>query len=320
MNKNSKIYLAGHHGMVGSAILRELQHDGYDNIVTRTHQKLDLRRQEKVEAFFQQEKPDVVIIAAAKVGGILANNIYRADFIYDNLIIQSNLIHSAHHFGVKKLLFLGSSCIYPKDAPQPLKEEYLLTGVLEPTNEPYAVAKIAGIKLCESYYRQYGDKFFSVMPPNLYGPNDNYNLETSHVAPALIRKFHEAKTHNMPTITVWGSGKVYREFLYVEDMANACVTLLEKIDVQSIYDQGISHINIGIGQETSISELAITIADVVNYSGKIIYDSSKPDGVYRKLLDVTRLNSFGWHATIPLKEGMRFAYDWYLKNIDEKKT
>lgn len=320
MNKNSNIYLAGHQGMVGSAIFRELQQNGYSNIVTQTRKELDLRRQEKVENFFKLEKPDVVIIAAAKVGGILANNMYRADFIYDNIIIQANLIHSAHRFGVEKLLFLGSSCIYPKDAPQPLKEEYLLTGVLEPTNEPYAVAKISGIKLCESYYRQYGKKFFSVMPPNLYGPNDNYNLETSHVAPALIRKFHEAKIHNKPTITVWGSGKVYREFLYVEDMANACVTLLETIDVKTIYNQGISHINIGIGQETSISELAITIADVVNYNGKIIYDTSKPDGVYRKLLDVTRLNNFGWHATISLKEGMRLAYDWYLKNIDDKKV
>lgn len=300
--------------MVGSAILRELDTKGYKNIVQRSLSQLDLRRQKDVEDFFYNEKPDVVIVAAAKVGGIVANNTYRAEFLYDNIMIEANIIHAAHQVGVKKLLFLGSSCIYPKDAPQPLKEEYLLTNILEPTNEPYAIAKITGIKLCENYYRQYGDNFFSVMPTNLYGPHDNFNLETSHVLPALIRKFHEAKSQNSPTVTVWGTGKVYREFLYVQDMANACVELLISVNAEDIYKQGISHINIGTGEDLTISDLAILIADIVKYTGEIIYDNSKPDGVSKKLLDVSRLSEFGWHEKTSLREGINKAYKWYLEN------
>lgn len=314
MNNNSKIYLAGHDGMVGSAILRELDTKGYKNIIKRTLSQLDLRRQKDVEDFFYNEKPDVVIVAAAKVGGIVANNTYRAEFLYDNIMIEANIIHAAHQVDVQKLLFLGSSCIYPKDAPQPLKEEYLLTNILEPTNEPYAIAKITGIKLCENYYRQYGDNFFSVMPTNLYGPHDNFNLETSHVLPALIRKFHEAKSQNSPTVTVWGTGKVYREFLYVQDMANACVELLISVNAEDIYKQGISHINIGTGKDLAISDLAHLVAEIVQYSGEIVYDKSKPDGVYKKLLDVTRLHEFGWHEKTSLREGINKAYKWYLEN------
>lgn len=300
--------------MVGSAILHELDTKGYKNIVQRSLSQLDLRRQKDVEDFFYSEKPDVVIIAAAKVGGIVANNTYRAEFLYDNIMIEANIIHAAHQVGVQKLLFLGSSCIYPKDAPQPLKEEYLLTNILEPTNEPYAIAKITGIKLCENYYRQYGDNFFSVMPTNLYGPHDNFNLKTSHVLPALIRKFHEAKSQNSPTVTVWGTGKVYREFLYVQDMANACVELLISVNAEDIYKQGISHINIGTGEDLTISDLAILIADIVKYTGEIIYDNSKPDGVSKKLLDVSRLSEFGWHDKTSLRDGIDKAYKWYLEN------
>ncbi len=314
MNTNSKIYLAGHDGMVGSAILSELNSKGYENIIIRSLAELDLRRQKNVEELFNSEKPDIVIIAAAKVGGIIANNTYRAEFLYDNIMIEANIIHAAHQIGVEKLLFLGSSCIYPKNAPQPLKEEYLLTDILEPTNEPYAIAKITGIKLCENYYRQYGDNFLSVMPTNLYGPHDNFNLQTSHVLPALIRKFHEAKSQNSPTVTVWGTGKVYREFLYVQDMANACVELLISINAEDIYKQGISHINIGAGKELTISDLAHLVAEIVQYSGEIVYDKSKPDGVYKKLLDVTRLHKFGWREKTSLREGIDKAYKWYLEN------
>lgn len=314
MNIDSKIYLAGHDGMVGSAILRELDPKGYKNIITRSLSELDLRRQKNVEDFFISEKPDIVIIAAAKVGGIIANNTYRAEFLYDNIMIEANIIHAAHQNGVEKLLFLGSSCIYPKDAPQPLKEEYLLTDILEPTNEPYAIAKITGIKLCENYYRQYGDNFFSVMPTNLYGPHDNFNLKTSHVLPALIRKFHEAKSQNSPTVTVWGTGKVYREFLYVQDMANACIELLISINAEDIYKQGISHINIGAGKDLTISALAHLVAEIVQYSGEIVYDISKPDGVYKKLLDVTRLHEFGWREKTSLREGIDKVYKWFLEN------
>ncbi|MBU0529113.1 GDP-L-fucose synthase [bacterium] len=314
MNSDSKIYLAGHDGMVGSAIMHELHSKGYKNIITRALSELDLRRQQNVEEFFVSEKPDIVIVAAAKVGGIVANNTYRAEFLYDNLMIEANIINSAHQIGVEKLLFLGSSCIYPKNAPQPLKEEYLLTNTLEPTNEPYAIAKITGIKLCENYYRQYGDNFFSVMPTNLYGPHDNFNLQTSHVLPALIRKFHEAKTQNSPTVTVWGTGKVYREFLYVEDMANACVELLFSINAKDIYNSSISHINIGTGKDLLISELANLVAEIVQFKGTIIYDKSKPDGVYKKLLDVTRLNEFGWHEKTSLREGIEKSYKWFLEN------
>ena len=314
MNTDSKIYVAGHDGMVGSAILHELKSKGYNNIIFRSLSELDLRRQKDIEEFFNSEKPEIVIVAAARVGGIVANNTYRAEFLYDNIMIEANLIHAAHQIGVEKLLFLGSSCIYPKNAPQPLKEEYLLTDILEPTNEPYAIAKITGIKLCENYYRQYGDNFFSVMPTNLYGANDNFNLQTSHVLPALIRKFHEAKSQSLPIVTVWGSGKVYREFLFVQDMANACVELLSSVDAKDIYSQGISHINIGTGKDITISELAILVAEIINYSGKIVYDNSKPDGVYKKLLDVTRLHDFGWHEKISLREGIKIAYNWFLKN------
>jgi GDP-L-fucose synthase len=316
MNSNSKIYLAGHDGMVGSAILCELKAKGYINIIKRSLSELDLRRQSDVETFFVNEKPDVVIVAAAKVGGIVANNTYRAEFLYDNIMIESNLIHAAHDNNIEKLLFLGSSCIYPKNAPQPLKEEYLLTDTLEPTNEPYAIAKIAGIKLCENYYRQFGDNFFSLMPTNLYGPHDNFNLHTSHVLPALIRKFHEAKSEKSPKVSVWGTGKVYREFLFVQDMANACVELLSSINAEDIYSQGISHINIGTGKDVTISELANIISDIVEYSGKIIYDESKPDGVYKKLLDVTRLHAFGWHEKISLREGIAKVYKWFLDNYN----
>lgn len=314
MNYDSKIYLAGHDGMVGSAIMQELQSKGYKNIITRALSELDLRRQEDVEKFINNEKPDIVIVAAAKVGGIVANNTYRAEFLYDNIMIEANIIDAAHQIGLEKLLFLGSSCIYPKDAPQPLKEEYLLTNTLEPTNEPYAIAKITGIKLCENYYRQYDDNFFSVMPTNLYGPNDNFNLQTSHVLPALIRKFHEAKTQNSPTVTVWGTGKVYREFLYVEDMANACVELLISINAKDIYSKGISHINIGTGKDLLISELAKMVAKIVQFKGQIVFDKSKPNGVNKKLLDVTRLNEFGWQEKTSLKDGIEKTYKWYIKN------
>ena len=304
MNIDSKIYLAGHDGMVGSAILFELKSKGYENIIKSPLSELDLRRQKDVEDFFSREKPDIVITAAAKVGGIVANNTYRAEFLYDNIMIEANIIHAAHQISVEKLLFLGSSCIYPKDAPQPLKEDYLLTDILEPTNEPYAIAKIAGLKLCENYYRQYGDNFFSVMPTNLYGPHDNFNLQTSHVLPALIRKFHEAKCKNLPTVTIWGSGKVYREFLYVQDMANICIELLTSINAEDIYKQGITHINIGTGKDLKISDLVNLIAEIIQYSGQIVYDKSKPDGVYKKLLDVSRLHEFGWQEKISLKEGI----------------
>ncbi len=314
MNSDSKIYLAGHDGMVGSAIMHELYSKGYKNIITRSLSELDLRRQKDVEEFFNQEKPDVVIVAAAKVGGIVANNTYRAEFLYDNIMIEANIIHIAHQIGVEKLLFLGSSCIYPKDAPQPLKEEYLLTNTLEPTNEPYAIAKITGIKLCENYYRQYGDNFFSVMPTNLYGPHDNFNLQISHVLPALIRKFHEAKIKNEPTVTVWGTGTVYREFLYVKDMANACVELLASVNAKDIYNQGITHINIGTGKDLTITDLANLVAEIVQYSGETIYDESKPNGAYKKLLDVTRLHKFGWHEKISLREGIKLTYQWFLEN------
>jgi len=313
MNKEAKIYIAGHLGMVGSAILRNLQAKGYRHFVLRTIQELDLTRQADVEAFFEAERPDYVIDAAAKVGGIVANNTYRAQFIYENLMIQNNIIHSAYKCGVKKLLFLGSSCIYPRLAPQPLKEEYLLTGLLEPTNEPYAIAKIAGIKLCENYYRQYGCNFISVMPTNLYGPNDNFDLHTSHVLPALIRKFHEAKQQNAPFVELWGTGKPLREFMHVDDMAAACIHLMENLDAWKLYDElGLTHVNIGTGEEISIGALAKTIADIIGYKGKINYDPSKPDGTPRKLLDVTLLENLGFKNHITLVEGIKQVYDCYI--------
>ena len=315
MKKNSKIYIAGHNGMVGSAIIRNLKSKGYDNLVFIPSQKYNLINQQIVNDFFEREKPDYVIDAAAKVGGIMANNTYRAQFIYENMMIQNNLIHAAHEHKVKKLLFLGSSCIYPKLAPQPMKEEYLLSGELEYTNEPYAIAKIAGIKMCENYFRQYGDNFISVMPTNLYGPNDNFDLQSSHVLPALIHKFHEAKLENSDVVEVWGSGKSKREFLYVEDLAEACVYILENINAETLNDRmGISHLNIGCGEDISISDLACIIGDIIDYKGEIRYDTSKPDGTLRKLLEISRLRDLGWESTITLHEGIRRSYNWYLEN------
>jgi len=308
---NKKVYLAGHTGMVGSAIFRELQTRGYKNIITKDLSELDLRNQLEVQKFFSNTKPELVIIAAAKVGGILANNTYRAEFLYDNLMIEANLIHASYLNNVEKVVFLGSSCIYPKLAPQPLKEEYLLTDTLEFTNEPYAIAKIAGIKLCESYYRQYGCNYISAMPTNLYGPNDNFNLETSHVLPALIRKFHEAKTEKKESVTIWGTGKPLREFMYVEDLANAIVFMMESIDAKDLYENGITHLNVGSGKDIAIADLAKLISEIVGFNGKIEYDSTKPDGTPRKLMDVTRINSLGWKYRTELKEGIIKAYNFF---------
>ena len=309
-NSKSKIYVAGHRGMVGSAIVRHLVAQGHPSelIIGRTHKELDLTDQSAVRAFFQQEKPDQVYLAAAKVGGIHANNTYPAEFIYDNMMVQANVIDAAYRNGVTKLLFLGSSCIYPKYAPQPMSESALLTGVLEPTNEPYAVAKIAGIKLCESCNRQYGTRFVSVMPSNLYGPNDNYDLNNSHVLPALIRKAHEAKLRNEPEYVVWGTGTPKREFLYVDDMADGCVFLMEHDIGEGIY-------NVGTGTDVTIRELAETVMDVVGFPGKIVFDSNKPDGTPRKLLDVSRMNGMGWRARTQLRDGVAKAYADYLSKI-----
>ncbi len=300
--------------MVGSAIFRKLKSEECTNLLVKDISELDLTRQADVEKYFKKEKPEYVIVAAAKVGGILANNTYRAQFIYENLMIESNIIHTAYENGVEKLIFLGSSCIYPKLALQPLKEEYLLTDTLESTNEPYAIAKIAGIKLCENYYRQYGCNFFSVMPTNLYGPNDNYDLQTAHVLPALIRKFHEAKANNKDHVVVWGSGKPCREFLYIDDLADALHFLMQKMNANDLYDNGISHINIGTGEDLSIGELADIIKNVVDFNGEIKYDKTKPDGTPRKLMDVTRLHNLGWKHKTSLEDGIKLAYDWYLNN------
>jgi len=368
MHKNSKIYVAGHRGLVGSAIIRKLEEKGYSNIITRTHAELDLTRQDDVERFFEENRPEYVFLAAAKVGGIVANNTYKAEFIYDNLIIAANVINASYKFGVKKLLNLGSSCIYPKFAPQPMKEEYLLTGSLEPTNEPYAIAKIAAIKLCRYYNEQYGTNFISVMPTNLYGPNDNFHLLNSHVLPALIRKFHLAKlleeenfdaikrdfikngdgniqageksisldpasstdevlevlkfygistSHlpNFPTssVTLWGTGKPRREFLHVDDLADACIFLMKNYDYKEIGE----FVNVGTGKDITISELAELVMSVVGFKGKLKFDSSKPDGTPRKLLDVSKLNDLGWRAKVPLKEGVKMTYDRYVR-MDKK--
>ena len=299
--------------MVGDAITNELRKKGYKNLILKNYPGLDLIKQNEVEGFFKTEKPEIVIIAAAKVGGILANNTYRAEFIYDNLMIESNIIHNAYKAGVEKLIFLGSSCIYPKLAPQPLKEEYLLSDYLEFTNEPYAVAKIAGIKLCENYYRQYDSNFYSVMPTNLYGPNDNFDLKTSHVLPALIRKFNEAKYKGQKEVVIWGTGRPLREFLFVEDLAAAIIFLLENIDAKDIYEKGISHLNIGTGKDLSINELANLVAEIVGFKGKIVNDVSKPDGTPRKLLDVSRINSLGWKYKTELKDGIDQTYDFFMK-------
>jgi len=348
MEKNSKIYLAGHRGLVGSAILTNLKRKGYYNIVTRTHKELDLANQIEVTEFFEEEKPEYVFLAAAKVGGIVANNVYRADFIYENMMIQNNVIHQSYIHKVKKLLFLGSTCIYPKNAPQPMKEEYLLTDTLEYTNEPYAIAKIAGIKMCESYNIQYDTNFISVMPTNLYGPNDNFNLEKSHVLPALIRKIYlakllaeskfdlvlkdlqvdglnEAETYldafgvSKNSVEIWGSGLPKREFLWSEDMADACVFIMENRDFKDTYVEGEkeirnTHINIGTGKDVSINELAETIKQVVGFKGDLIFNTDKPDGTMRKLTDVSKLNKLGWKHTVELEEGINRVFEWYLNN------
>jgi GDP-L-fucose synthase len=301
MNKDSKIYIAGHRGMVGSALLRVLEQNGYNNLVLRTSKELNLTCQLAVKEFFESEKPEYVFLAAAKVGGIVSNNTYRAEFIYENLMIQNNVIHNSYLSGVKKLMFLGSSCIYPKNAPQPLKEEYLLTGLLEPTNEPYAIAKIAGIKMCEAYRDQYGCNFISVMPTNLYGPNDNYDLNNSHVLPALLRKFIEAKNNGYNSVTLWGSGTPLREFLHVDDLASACMFLMKSYNEKEF-------LNIGVGEDISILDLAILVKTIVGFEGEIILDKSKPDGTPRKLMDVSNLNNLGWKANIDLYEGIKKVY------------
>jgi GDP-L-fucose synthase len=301
MEKTAKIFIAGHRGMVGSAMLRKLTSEGFTNLICKTSAELDLRNQAAVNLFFEAERPEYVFLAAAKVGGILANNIYRGDFLYDNLMIQSNIIHAAHVNGVAKLMFLGSSCIYPKLAPQPLKEEYLLTGPLEPTNEPYAIAKIAGIKMCDAYRDQYGSNFISVMPTNLYGPNDNYDLKTSHVLPALIRKIHEAQQQGLPSVTIWGTGKPRREFLHADDLADACYYLMQHYNEPGF-------VNIGTGEDIEIGELVTLIKEIIGYQGEITNDLSKPDGTPRKLMDVTKLHSFGWKHKINLREGLAKVY------------
>ncbi len=308
MNKNDKIYVAGHRGMVGSAIIRKLENDGYKNIITKTRTQLDLMNQVDTQHFFETETPDYVFVAAAKVGGILANSEYSADFIYSNLQIQNNLIHNSSVYGVKKLLFLGSSCIYPKFANQPINESELMSGYLESSNDAYSTAKIAGIKMCQSYNRQYGSKFISLMPTNLYGPNDNYDLESSHVFPALLRKIHEAKLNNSPNIIVWGSGKPMREFLHVDDIADACVYLMKKYDDSEI-------VNVGTGVDVTINDLVSTMKSVIGYEGDVIYDSSKPDGTPRKLLDVSKINNLGWKHKISLEDGIRLTYNSMLEEF-----
>ncbi|SFV63230.1 GDP-L-fucose synthetase [hydrothermal vent metagenome] len=320
MDTNSKIYVAGHRGLVGSAIFNNLQQKGYENIITRTHSELDLTDQNAVRNFFESEKPEYVILAAAKVGGIVANNTYRADFIYENLQIQNNVIHQSYLNDVKKLMFLGSTCIYPKNCPQPMKEEYLLSSELEYTNEPYAIAKIAGIKMCESYNLQYGTNFISVMPTNLYGPNDNFDLETSHVLPALMRKIYEAKINGADEVEIWGSGKPRREFLYSADMADACVFLMENTDFKDIINSKFedevrnTHINIGTGVDISIEELAEIIKKIIGYEGTFYFNTSKPDGTMVKLTDPSRLHALGWEHRVELEEGIRRVYEWYLNN------
>jgi len=311
MKKHSKIYIAGHRGLVGSAIISRLKAEGYSNVITSMHSELDLTRQREVEEFFDKQRPDYVFLAAAKVGGIWANNTYRADFIYSNLTIQTNVIHACHYYKVDKLLFLGSSCIYPKHCPQPMKEEHLLSGYLESTNEPYAIAKIAGIKMCQAYHRQYGSRFISVMPTNLYGPNDNFDSETSHVLPALIRKFHEAKITGSDEVVLWGTGKPKREFLHVDDLADACIYLMDNYEDSTI-------INIGVGHDRTIRQLAELIAGVVGFDGALTFDSTKPDGTFQKLLDVSRIESLGWKAKVGLEQGIADTYKWYVENVAAK--
>ncbi|WP_060826919.1 GDP-L-fucose synthase family protein [Sulfurospirillum cavolei] len=318
MQKTSKIYVAGHRGLVGSAIVKSLIAQGYTNIIGKTHGELDLTCQKDVQEFFEKEKPEYVFLAAAKVGGIVANNTYRADFIYENLAVQNNVIYQSYVHGVKKLLFLGSTCIYPKNAPQPMNEESLLTSELEYTNEPYAIAKIAGIKMCESYNLQYGTNFISVMPTNLYGPNDNFDLETSHVLPALIRKIHEAKVNQEKEVEIWGSGKPRREFLYSEDMADACVFLMENVDFKDLIggkkEIRNTHINIGTGEDISIRELAELVRTIVGYEGTLVYNTDKPDGTMLKRTDPSKLNALGWKHKVRLEEGIQTVYGWFLKD------
>jgi GDP-L-fucose synthase len=309
--KNKKVFIAGYKGMVGSAITRSLQSNGYSNLILADKSEVDLMRQESVESFMATQKPDVMIIAAAKVGGILANNTYRAEFLYQNLMIEANLIHSAYESGVSKVIFLGSSCIYPKLAPQPLKEESLLSGYLEYTNEPYAIAKIAGIKLCESYYKQYGSNFFSMMPTNLYGYFDNFDLNTSHVLPALMRKFDTAVTEGNDSVLLWGTGTPKREFMFVDDLADAIRFSLENIEAKDLYENGLTHLNVGTGEDLMISELAQIIADTTGFKGKIEYDTTKPDGTPRKIMDVSRINNLGWKHNTSLEEGIKLTYKWY---------
>ncbi|MCR4850550.1 MAG: GDP-L-fucose synthase [Lachnospiraceae bacterium] len=309
MNKDDKIYVAGHRGLVGSAIVRSLQRSGYTNIIGRTHKELDLKEQAAVREFFESERPDVVVLAAAKVGGINANNTAPADFAYENMQIQCNVIDCAHRYKVKKLLFLGSTCIYPRMAPQPIPESALLTGPLEETNEAYAIAKIAGLEMCKFYKRQYGDNFISCMPTNLYGPHDNYDLSGSHVMPAMIRKFHDAKINGVPSVELWGTGTPLREFLYVDDMADACVFLLENYD-------GEEHVNIGTGKEVTIKELAMTVKRIVGYEGQIVWNDKMPDGTPRKLTNVDKLHALGFTHKVELEEGVRLAYEWFKENVD----
>tara|TARA_B100000315_G_scaffold224652_1_gene230336 strand:+ start:295 stop:1245 length:951 start_codon:yes stop_codon:yes gene_type:complete len=313
MEKNARIYVAGQTGMVGSAIVRKLESEGFQNLILKTRKELDLLDQTAVKQFYISEKPEFIFVAAARVGGIHTNNTHRALFIYENLQIQNNIIHYAHEYGVRKLLFLGSSCIYPRNAPQPLKEEYLLTGELEPTNEPYALAKIAGIKMCESYYRQYGCQFISVMPTNAYGPNDNYDLETSHAIPALIRKTYEAKVSGAKEVTVWGSGKPKREFIHVDDIADACIFVIS-LNSSELYEQGLTHLNVGTGSEISIEDLAGLLRKIISYKGKIQYDNSMPDGVPRKIMDVGRINRLGWKHKIDLELGLSMTYELFKKS------
>lgn len=307
MNKNSKIYVAGHTGLIGSALVRSLNFKGYTNLIYKTHSQLNLINQESVDMFFKNEKPEYVFLAAAKVGGINANSAQPADFIYDNLMIQNNIIKASYNYGIKKLLFLGSSCIYPRNCEQPMKEEALLTGTLEPTNEAYAIAKIAGLKMCEYYNKQYGTKFISCMPTNIYGPNDNFNLNSSHVIPAMIKKFYECKLNNTKEISVWGTGNAMREFLYVDDLASACIYLMDNYNKDEF-------INVGTGKDITIKELAFTIRDIIGYKGKIKFDDKKPEGNPRKLLDVTKMDELGWKYTIELREGLELTVDWFVKN------
>lgn len=318
MNKNAKIYIAGHRGLVGSALVRRLQAKGYTNLVMRTHAELDLKDQQAVKAFFAEEKPEYVVLAAAKVGGIHANNTYPAEFIHDNLAIQSNVIHSAYENKVERLLFLGSSCIYPKNAPQPMTEDCLMTGPLEPTNRPYALAKIAGIEMCHAYNRQYGTKYMAAMPTNLYGPNDNYDLNNSHVLPALIRKMHEAKLSNAKEVVVWGTGTPKREFLYSEDMADACIFLLEQSEekLASLFNEALPPlVNIGCGEDLTIKELAEMVAEVVGFKGGLTFDTTKPDGTMRKVMDVSRINRLGWKRSMLLQDGIKLSYQDMLSKI-----